>query len=119
LCSSINVWAFFSFSLGVLLEPDLDWNTALMCMKIQGYKSKWARKYMPPVLRYGLFMSRASWWLAGAMCGWALLIEDARRSTELTMYVLPRALESVWIMLQGKGILPFIPGGDSLVSSKI
>ena len=64
-------------------------------------------------------MSRASWWLAGAMCGWALLVEDARRRTELTMYVLPRALESAWIVLRGKGVLPFVPGGDSLVSQKI
>jgi len=87
---------------------------SLLCMKTQGYNSKWAQKYMSTAMREGLFMSRASWWLVGAMCGWALLVEDERRRTELTMYVLPRALESAWFMLRGKGVLPFIPGGDSL-----
>lgn len=62
-------------------------------------------------------MSRVSWWLSGAISGFALLVEEKRRRAELTMYVLPRGLESTWCMLKGKGWLPIIPGGESLLCS--
>ena len=90
---------------------------ALLCIKIQVHQSKWAQQLMSRKFRDALFMSRVSWWLSGAMCGFALLVEEKRRRAELTMYVLPRGLESTWCMLKGKGWLPIIPGGESLLCS--
>ena len=90
---------------------------ALLCVKIQAHQSKWAQGLASQKFRDALFMSRISWWLSGAMCGFALLAEEKRRRAELAMYVLPRGLESAWCMLKGKGWLPIIPGGESLLCS--
>ncbi|KAF8341270.1 uncharacterized protein EI90DRAFT_3033306 [Cantharellus anzutake] len=90
---------------------------SLLCIRIQAYQSKWAQQLMSRKFRDALFMSRISWWLSGSMCGLALLVEEKRRRAELTMYVLPRSLESAWSMLRGKGWLPIIPGGESLLCS--
>jgi hypothetical protein len=32
-------------------------------------------------------------------------------------YVLPRGLESVWSILRSKSYVPFVPGGDLLLTS--
>jgi hypothetical protein len=37
------------------------------------------------------------------MSGLSLFVEAKRRRGELAMYVLPKGLESVWIMARGKG----------------
>ena len=37
------------------------------------------------------------------MSGMSLFVEAKRRRGELAMYVLPKGLESVWIMARGKG----------------
>ncbi|KAG5642687.1 hypothetical protein DXG03_002345 [Asterophora parasitica] len=47
--------------------------------------------------------SKASFWFTGAMAGLALFVEEKRRRGELAMYVLPKGLESAWIMARGKG----------------
>jgi len=90
---------------------------SLLCIKIQAHQSKWAQQLTSRKFRDALFMSRVSWWLSGAISGFALLVEEKRRRAELTMYVLPRGLESTWCMLKGKGWLPIIPGGESLLCS--
>lgn len=39
----------------------------------------------------------------GLIAGLALAIEDQRRYAELVMYVLPKAVESVWRIARGSG----------------
>ncbi|GJP48460.1 hypothetical protein CLOM_g7739 [Closterium sp. NIES-68] len=46
------------------------------------------------------------YWLAGAVAGLSVLIEKASRRTELTLYVLPRALDSLIYILVHRHILP-------------
>jgi len=48
-------------------------------------------------------VSKASFWFPGFMAGLSLFVEEKRRRGELAMYVLPKGLESVWIMARGKG----------------
>jgi hypothetical protein len=37
------------------------------------------------------------------LCALSLLVEEKRRRGELAMYVLPKGLESAWVMARGKG----------------
>jgi hypothetical protein len=46
----------------------------------------------------------------------ALFIEDPKRRRELAMYVLPRGLESMWSTLRKKSYVPFVPGGEVLLT---
>ncbi|CAI5489821.1 unnamed protein product [Closterium sp. Naga37s-1] len=48
------------------------------------------------------------YWLAGAVAGLSVLIEKASRRAELTLYVLPRALDSLIYILVNRHILPDI-----------
>ncbi|KAG6881989.1 hypothetical protein C0993_012316, partial [Termitomyces sp. T159_Od127] len=56
-----------------------------------------------PVPLVEALISKVSFWAAGFMAGLALFVEEKRRRGELAMYVLPKGLESVWVMLRGKG----------------
>jgi hypothetical protein len=51
------------------------------------------------------------------LSGLSLFVEEKRRRGELAMYVLPKGLESAWIMAKGKGYV-FRTGefGEALVS---
>jgi hypothetical protein len=53
-----------------------------------------------------LLISKYSLWLGGFIAGLALFIEEQRRRGELAMYVLPKALESLYKIMRGKGLLP-------------
>lgn len=55
--------------------------------------------------------------LQGAMTGLALLVEHRRRRSELTAYVLPKALESFWKQGRAKGYLPYVPYGEYLIAT--
>ena len=50
-----------------------------------------------------LLISKASFWLPGFAAGLSLFVEEKRRRGELAMYVLPKGLESAWVMARGKG----------------
>lgn len=50
-----------------------------------------------------LLISKASFWLPGFAAGLSLFVEEKRRRGELAMYVLPKGLESIWVMARGKG----------------
>lgn len=49
--------------------------------------------------------SKASFWVPGFMAGLSLFVEAKRRRGELAMYVLPKGLESAWVMARGKGLV--------------
>lgn len=63
-------------------------------------------------------VSKPSFWLGGLLTGLSLFVEEKRRRAELAMYVLPKGLESAWVMARGKGLV-FGTGqyGDVLVSA--
>ncbi|KAG5651486.1 hypothetical protein H0H81_008486 [Sphagnurus paluster] len=52
-----------------------------------------------------VLVSKASFWFPGFMAGLSLFVEAKRRRGELAMYVLPKGLESAWIMARGKGLV--------------
>lgn len=46
-----------------------------------------------------------------------MFVEEKRRRPELAMYVLPKALESAWVIGRGKvGLLNRWKGGEGMVS---
>ncbi|KAF9019287.1 hypothetical protein BDZ89DRAFT_322661 [Hymenopellis radicata] len=59
-----------------------------------------------------LFVSRASYWIPGVATGLSMFAEEKKRRAELAMYVLPKALESLWNITTGKvgGIRAGKPG---------
>ncbi|KAJ7496788.1 hypothetical protein FB451DRAFT_1208789 [Mycena latifolia] len=84
---------------------------AVLCIKHQLYERIMAaptssplRKLLPQRL-VDILIFRGTWWLSGLSTGLALLIEDERRRAELAMYVLPKALESIWIVARGHGLV--------------
>ena len=50
-------------------------------------------------------ISKPSFWLGGLLTGLSLFVEEKRRRAELAMYVLPKGLESAWVMARGKGLV--------------
>jgi hypothetical protein len=50
-------------------------------------------------------LSRPAHWLGGAVMGLSLFVEAKHRRGELAMYALPKALESAWIALRGRGLV--------------
>jgi len=65
-----------------------------------------------------LLISKGSFWLPGFLAGLALFVEEKRRRAELAMYVLPKALESAWIIGRGKvGVLKGWKGGEGVLTA--
>lgn len=66
-----------------------------------------------------LRMLLSSWvkWLTGFSTCLSLFVENSRRRAELAAYVLPKGLESAWSVLRKKSYVPFVPGGDLLLTS--
>ncbi|KAJ7708217.1 hypothetical protein B0H17DRAFT_452825 [Mycena rosella] len=84
---------------------------AVLCIKHGLYErlmtapaSSPLRRLLPQHLIDAL-IHRGTWWLCGLSTGLALLIEDRHRRAELTMYVLPKALESLWLIARGHGLV--------------
>ncbi|SNX82414.1 uncharacterized protein MEPE_01120 [Melanopsichium pennsylvanicum] len=61
----------------------------------------------------------SSWlkWVTGFMTCLSLFVDDSRRRAELAAYVLPKGMESAWSVLRKKSYVPFVPGGDLLLTS--
>ncbi|PWZ01089.1 hypothetical protein BCV70DRAFT_159142 [Testicularia cyperi] len=66
-----------------------------------------------------LRMLLSSWlkWVTGFTTCLSLFVDHSRRRAELAAYVLPKGLESAWSVLRNKSYVPFVPGGDLLLSS--
>ena len=63
------------------------------------------RATLLPQAAVDAFVAKPSFFVGGVLVGLALFVEDTHRRGELAMYVLPKALESAWVMLRGKGIV--------------
>ncbi|KDQ63978.1 hypothetical protein JAAARDRAFT_27652 [Jaapia argillacea MUCL 33604] len=61
--------------------------------------------YKIPQPLIDVLVSKPSFWIGGLLSGFSLFVEEKRRRGELAMYVLPKGLESVWVMLRGKGLV--------------
>ncbi|GAA5884836.1 hypothetical protein JCM6882_007115 [Rhodosporidiobolus microsporus] len=70
-----------------------------------------------PVWVEKLIVHKMYYWLVGFSTCLALFIEEKKRRRELAMYVLPRGLESLWSILRRRSYVPFVPGGDVLLTS--
>ncbi|KAF9076157.1 hypothetical protein BDP27DRAFT_1389599 [Rhodocollybia butyracea] len=64
-----------------------------------------------------LLISKYSFFLPGMFSGLALFVEEKRRRPELAMYVLPKGLESLWIVATGKVGLKRWKGAESLLTA--
>lgn len=62
-------------------------------------------------------VSTGAHWGAGFLTCLSLFVEHKRRRTELAMYVLPKGMESAWSVARQRAWLPFVPGGDLLLTS--
>ncbi|GAA5901822.1 uncharacterized protein JCM6883_000407 [Sporobolomyces salmoneus] len=62
-------------------------------------------------------LHKSYYWFSGFATCLSLFIEEKKRRRELAMYVLPRGLESVWSILRSKSYVPFVPGGEVLLTS--
>jgi hypothetical protein len=62
------------------------------------------RRSVPePILAF--LLSKPSFWFGGFLSGLSLFVEEKRRREELAMYVMPKAMESAWVMARGKGLV--------------
>jgi hypothetical protein len=80
---------------------------AALCLKTNGHMALRPGMDKSAIKRWlaALLISKPSFWLLGFLSGLALLIEEPRRRAELTMYVLPKALESAWAVARGRGLV--------------
>lgn len=60
---------------------------------------------------------KSLYWFAGAVAGLAVYVEKQSRRSELTMYVLPRALDAAYCHLRDRKLLKGLPFGDVFVFS--
>lgn len=73
----------------------------VLCSRANGYKL-FKMFGMPPWM-LDLIRSKPTFWLTGFLCGLSLFVEEPRRRTELAMYVLPKGMESAWLMARNRG----------------
>ncbi|KAF7360547.1 hypothetical protein MVEN_00785800 [Mycena venus] len=84
---------------------------AVFCIKHNLYEWLMAVPLSSPLRRLlpqrliDVLISKGTWWVSGFATGLALLIEDRRRRAELAMYVLPKGLESLWVVARGHGLI--------------
>lgn len=55
---------------------------------------------------------RSAYWLAGFAASWTILLEQKSRRSELALYVLPRAIDSLLQTLQDRKLLAAVPHGE-------
>ncbi|OJT15479.1 hypothetical protein TRAPUB_7350 [Trametes pubescens] len=91
----------------------------LLSLRAPGARSLLAAlaKCLPPwVLQ--LLISKFSFFVGGLLSGLSLFVEEKRRREELAMYVLPKGLESAWVMARGKGwVFGMGRYGDALLTA--
>lgn len=63
-----------------------------------------------------ILLHKGYYWMSGFATCLSLFIEEKKRRGELAMYVLPRGLESLWSILRRRSYVPFVPGGEVLLT---
>lgn len=64
-----------------------------------------------------ILVSQETHWFGGFLTSLSLFVEHPRRRAELAAYVLPKGMESAWSVARQKSWVPFVPGGDLLLTS--
>ncbi|SCV72374.1 BQ2448_3911 [Microbotryum intermedium] len=64
-----------------------------------------------------VLLHKGYYWVSGFLTCLSLFIEEKKRRGELAMYVLPRGMESLWSVLRRRSYVPFVPGGEVLMTS--
>lgn len=64
-----------------------------------------------------LLVSQGIHWFGGFLTSLSLFVEHPRRRAELAAYVLPKGMESAWSVARKRSWVPFVPGGDLLLTS--
>lgn len=59
--------------------------------------------------------NKVLFWIAGFITSLSILLERKSRRAELALYALPRAMDSLWIILKDHGLVPTVPYGDVLL----
>ncbi|KAI0265050.1 hypothetical protein BC834DRAFT_825303 [Gloeopeniophorella convolvens] len=90
-----------------------------LCGMQNAHRALSARGRAVPVWLLAAVLSRPMHWMAGVAAGvLSLLVEAKHRRSELAMYALPKALESAWLILRGRGlVLHTGKYGNSLLTS--
>lgn len=61
-------------------------------------------------MRQGILRDGRYWyWIAGIFSSMSIFVEEKGRRTELALYTLPRAVESLYLISWGKGWVPHLP----------
>lgn len=81
------------------------------------YYNKWLNQFAVMRAFSRLLVDHRMKGLAGFMSCLSLFVEHHRRRNELTMYVLPKALESFWKSGRARGIFPHVPMGDYILTA--
>ena len=63
----------------------------------------------------GLPNHRSLYYIAGIIAGGALLVENKSRRTDLALWLMPRAVDSLVLVMLHKGLLPRVPNFDAYV----
>ena len=87
-CFKHNMWAYL---------------TALRSPEARSLLATIVKQLPQPMVDF--LISKPSFWLGGLLTGLSLFVEEKRRRAELAMYVLPKGLESAWVMARGKGLV--------------
>lgn len=52
------------------------------------------------------------YWIAGGISALSVLLEKKARRSELALYVLPRAVDSLWYILVNRHLLPIVKNAE-------
>jgi len=75
------------------------------CAMQNAHRTLSAKRAAVPAWLLAAVVSRPVHWMGGVFTGLSLLVEAKHRRGELAMYALPKALESAWIALRGRGLV--------------
>lgn len=68
----------------------------------------WKQSYICLQRKIAVKDHKAVYWFGGAIAALSVLLEKKSRRTELALYVLPRAADSLWYILVNRHLLPKI-----------
>ncbi|KAI8848092.1 hypothetical protein BC829DRAFT_362650 [Chytridium lagenaria] len=73
------------------------------------------------VMRRGLLTRdhKVVYYLLGVLAGWSIFLEKKSRRSELVLYCMPKALESLYMVLLNRRLLIHVPGSEILVTSLV
>lgn len=90
----------------------------LSSMRSTAFLSVFVTSYMSMICIQRRIMSRDHklvYFILGLISSWSILIERKSRRSELALYVLPRALDSLYLSITDRINFPRIPQGESLL----